>query len=204
MQQNNRVIHQASGATATTTSSMKMEVVAITRALEWICATQLNSTHLVFLTDSQSTLRKIEQGLLRNEWLEVLKGTTVRSIVWIFCPGHAGVRGNEAADRLAGSAVVGDTIRMDRAEVLDQLCKKLEEEDARANDDHYAIERMKEMGAVRGEGRKSKLSGKERRVENQRKTGTVSMDTLRRILERGTEHLWTCPQCDDAVSSTKV
>ena len=202
--QNNKVMHRASGATAATTSSMKMEIVAITRALEWICRTQPNSTHLVFLTDSQSTLRRIEKGLLRSEWIDAIQGSKLRSIVWIFCPGHAGVRGNEAADRLAGEATVGDSIMPDRADILDRLWKKLREEEDRETDEHHAVQRMQEMGVMRGDGRKLALAGRERRVHNQTRTGTVSMDTLRVALARGTEHLWTCPQCNDVVAPTKV
>ena len=120
--QNNKVMHRTSGATAAaTTSSMTMEIVAITRALEWICRTQPNSTHLVFLTDSQSTLRRIEKCLLRSGWIDAIQGSQLRSIEWIFCPGHAGVRGNEAADRLAGEATVGESIMPDRADILDRL-----------------------------------------------------------------------------------
>jgi ribonuclease HI len=36
-------------------------------------------------------------------------------------PGHAGVRGNERADRLAGTAVISDGCAMDRADVLHAL-----------------------------------------------------------------------------------
>ena len=128
----------------------------------------------------------------------------MRSITWIFCLGHAGFSGNEAADKLAGEAVVGDKIVPDRAEVLEKLSEHLRKEEDTEAQSHYAIERMQELGVTRGEGRKSRLAGKERKIWNQTATGTISVDTLETVLMRGTEHLWTCPQCNDVMASTKV
>ena len=31
----------------------------------------------------------------------------LRTLLWVYCPGHAGVKGNDRADRLAGKAVAG-------------------------------------------------------------------------------------------------
>ena len=204
VQQRNKIIHRASGATAATMSSMKMEVVAITRALQWVSSMLPTSTHLVVLTDSQSTLRRIEKNMLGSEWVEAINMTRLRSIVWIFCPGHSGVRGNEAADRLAGDATVGDDIKPDRADILDRLRKRLTEEEDREVEEHHAIRRMQEMGVNRGMGRRCTLAGKERRLHNQLTTGTVSIDSLRVALGRGTEHFWSCPQCNEVVAPTKV
>ena len=183
---------------------MRMEMEAITRALEWIASNQPNSRHLVFVTDSQSTLRKIQSNMLRSEWIEAINKSRLRSIVWIFCPGHAGVRGNEAADKLAGEATVGDDIKPDRADLIDRVARQLGDQELEEAEAHYAIARMQEMGLARGMGRKLRLAGKERKMYNQMQTGTVSMDTLRMALVRGTEHLWTCPQCNDVVAPTKV
>ena len=47
---NNKTVHTASGAIEKTTSSMRMEVEAITRALKWIAATRPQTEHLVVVT----------------------------------------------------------------------------------------------------------------------------------------------------------
>lgn len=77
----------------------------------------------LLLHTSQSS--EISTNMLRREWLEAVNRTKIRSIAWIFCPGHAGVIGNDAADKLAGNAVVSDSVPMDRAEIMVKLAEKL-------------------------------------------------------------------------------
>ncbi|RUS70140.1 hypothetical protein EGW08_022093 [Elysia chlorotica] len=125
------------------------------------------------------------------------------SITWIFCPGHAGVTGNERADKLAGNATVNGTLRLDKQEVLKALSEHLRNAEDTAAEDQQAIKRMIELGVRKGEGRGRQLVGKDRRVHNQVLTGTVSLDTLRCVLQRGAEHLWGCPLCKDAVPYDK-
>ena len=179
---------------------MKMEIEAVTRALGGLQDARPRTTHLIIVTDSQSILCRVEKGLLRSEWMNPIQLTSLRAITWIFCPGHSGVKGNEEADRLAGSAVVDGQVKFDKGEVLKTLEEKLRDEEDRETAEHHAIIRMREMGIERGEGRKERLSGKERRRHNQTATGTISMDTLRALMLRGTEHVWTCPVCNDVVA----
>ena len=56
---------EQSGAYSATTSSMRMEEQAATKALEWISGTV--HTGAAIVTDSQSMLRKIERGMLKPE-----------------------------------------------------------------------------------------------------------------------------------------
>ena len=79
---------------------MRMEIEAVTAALTWL--TTQPATASVILSDSQSMLRKIEKCMIRTEWVTL---NNTQSITWIYCPGHAGVRGNERADVLAGKAL---------------------------------------------------------------------------------------------------
>jgi hypothetical protein len=45
-------------------------------------------------------LRKVENNIMRSEWMMILECITISSILWIYCPDHAGVRSNEEADKL--------------------------------------------------------------------------------------------------------
>ena len=53
----------------------------------------------------------------------------MKAITWLYCPGHAGVRGNEVADKLAGQAESGGNIRLDKAKVLHLLADRLRNEE---------------------------------------------------------------------------
>ncbi|CAG5117654.1 unnamed protein product [Candidula unifasciata] len=72
--------------------------------------------HVIILTDSESMLRKVKIGMLREAWQASLGRSWVVSILWIVSPGHAGVVGNEQACRLAGSAPLGGEVIHDKAE----------------------------------------------------------------------------------------
>jgi len=45
--------------------------------------------------------------------------------MWVFCPGHADVYGNEQVDKLAGLAPVGGQLLYDRNEVIKTLWYKV-------------------------------------------------------------------------------
>ena len=79
---------EGSGATTITTSSMTVEIKVITEALKWFC----------------STLEKIRGGNVYADWVTIIENSELIHLQWIFCPGHAGVVGNERTDKLAGSA----------------------------------------------------------------------------------------------------
>ena len=154
--------HENAGATALTTSSMCMEVKAITEALEWLSRSGEQSA--TFLTDSKSTLDKIEGGRLYADWLVSIENSDLRRLQWIFCPGHAGVKGNEHADELAGTAVVGGELKLDGPTVLrivrDHLANRRVEES-------YTKDLLIGKGVKYGEGRKSNISDPTRRYTNQ-------------------------------------
>ena len=45
----------------------------------------------------------------------------LRKLQWVYCPGHAGVKGNVLADRLAGKATLTSGLLLGRSEVLRSL-----------------------------------------------------------------------------------
>ena len=96
------LVKEDSGFVQLTTSSMCMEIQAITEMLKWVQHQTI--TRLVCLTDSMSTLAKVQSGMLHADWVAAINHSNIQCVRWIFCPGHAGVRGNERADALAGEA----------------------------------------------------------------------------------------------------
>ena len=187
-----QTVYEASGAYLMTTSSMTMEVIAVTRAISWL-ATQ-DYSRVCILSDSMSMIRRVEAGCVRRQWIDSLHMSNVRGITFIFVPSHAGVCGNERADRLAGSAAVVAGRPMDRADIFNAI-----REIGRTEDFHdcasASLSRLREMGIKIGAARREKLSGRMRSRINQHRTGTISRSTLMSILIGGSEHLWTCPEC---------
>ena len=101
--QKGNTIHEACAAYQANTSSLTMEVEAVSQALQWI-AHQKNIKQAIILTDSMNLLQKIDCGYGSPEWHKSMHNIDLQKILWVYCPGHAGVQGNERADRLAGIA----------------------------------------------------------------------------------------------------
>ena len=109
--------------------------------------------------------------------------------LWIYCPGHAGVSGNERANRLASTADITSGLQFGRSEVLRGLRNFLNTD----RPEHHSIDRPKERGVEKGSGRHSILQGRERSVFNQTNIGTVSRATSGRLLRDGAERVWAFP-----------
>ena len=45
----------------------------------------------------------------------------LRKLLWVYCPGHTGVKGNDRAERLAGKAAITSDLCLGRPEVLRSL-----------------------------------------------------------------------------------
>ena len=60
--------------------------------------------------------------------------------MWVYCPGHAGVKGNDRADRLAGKATITGGLRLGRPEVLRHYLRA-------QSQGHHTIDRLEERGA---------------------------------------------------------
>jgi hypothetical protein len=136
--------------------------------------------------------------MFHAEWLESLNKTKVVGITWMFCPGHADVCGNEEADRLAVSALVGGQLLHVKRDVIRTLWDKAwrESEDT----ENVYVDRMRLMRVARGSERYLSLQGKAWRIFNQIITGTIHVDTLRWRLRRGMELVWVCPECNNVHS----
>ena len=52
------------------------------------------------------------------DWHTATRSLWLQNLLWIFSPGHAGVSGNERADRLASTLNITFGLQLGRAEVL--------------------------------------------------------------------------------------
>ena len=182
-------VQEASGATGLTTSSMCMEIKAITEGLKWLGDSQHSKA--TFLTDSKSTLDKIETGSLYADWVKTIQDTqSISRLQWIFCPGHAGVKGNERADQLAGSAKIEGVLTLDSPTVIELVRDHLA---STRVEDSFTKEMLIEKGVKPGEARKCELRDPVRRYNNQLMMETVSLHTLRWTLKRRGEEAWSTP-----------
>jgi hypothetical protein len=58
--------------------------------------------------------------------------------------------------------------------------------------------RFEELLIIEGSGKLLELFGKYRAIYNQNAIGIITTSTLREILKLRAEHIWECPECNDA------
>ena len=109
----------------------------------------------------------------------------LRLVCWRICPGHAGVKGNDRADRLAGQATLASGLLLGRFEVLRSLRHYLRAQ----SQGHLTVDRLEERGVERGSAGRSPMKGRERVIVNQTNTETVSKETLGKLLREGVERI---------------
>ena len=68
----------------------------------------------------------------------------LQRLLWIYCPGHAGVSGNEQANRLASTADITSGLQLGGAEVLRGLRNFLNMD----RPEHHSIDCLKERGVA--------------------------------------------------------
>ena len=104
-----KTVSEDSAACNSTMSSMMTEINAVTLALIWL--KDADYSRVVIVTDSLSTLEKVRQGNLHADWVSLINQSSIQRIVWIYCPGHSGVKGNEVSDRLAGNVEINENVQ---------------------------------------------------------------------------------------------
>ena len=117
-----------------------MEAEAVTHVIQWLtsqCDRQI--AHAVILTDSLNLLQKVESGMGYPDWHTAMYSLRLQRLPCIYCPGRAGVSGNERADRLASTANITSGLQLDRAQVFRGLRNFL------TNDrrEHHSSDRLK-------------------------------------------------------------
>ena len=114
-------------------------------------------------------LQNVESGMGCPDWHTAIHSLRLQRLLWIFCPGHAGVSGNKQADRLASTADITSGLQLGRAEVLRGLRNFLNMD----RPEHHSTDHLKERGVEKGSGRHSTLQRRERSVFSQTSIGTA-------------------------------
>ena len=130
--------------------SLTMEVDAVTLALRWIASRgDSQTTQAILLADSVNFLQKVKSGMGNPDWNVSLVNNHLRKLLWVYCPGHAGVKRNDRADRLAGKATLTSGLLLGRSEVLRGLRHYLRAQ----SQGHHTIDHLEERGVERGSAR---------------------------------------------------
>ena len=178
-------IHEDRAAYAVLTSSLILEVKAIAHALRWTASRgDSRTTHAIIFADSISLLQKVvwEARTGMCQWSHPPS-------IWMYCPGHAEVKGNDRADRMAHKQTLTSDLHLGRSEVLRSLRDYLWAK----SQGHHTVDPLEERGVERGSARRSSLKGRERAIANQTNIGTVSEVTLGTLLRDGVERMWAFP-----------
>ena len=134
---------------------------------------------VILCSDSQSMLRKLQAGTSPPEWHDLN-----RQVIWLYCPGHAGISLNERADQLAGHAPTVNYITLDAKDIVSSMRyqQRVRGEVAGLNSE---VQRMKERRLARGWAAGSQARGWGAQLMCQLATGTVTTSGLRRVLLMG-------------------
>ena len=138
---------QCSAAYTVSNSSLTMEAEGVTHALRWIASRgDSQTTHAIILTDSTSMLQKVKSGMGSPDWTVSTVDIHLRKLLWVYCPGHAGVKGNDGADRLAGKATLISGLLLGRSEMPRSLRHYLRAQ----SQGHHTVDSLEERGEERG------------------------------------------------------
>ena len=91
-------------------------------------------------------LQKVKSGIGGPDWDMTMFDSYFQTLLCIHCSGHARVKGNNWANRLAGKAIVPSSLRLGRSKVLGSLRHYLWAQSRR----HHTIHRLDERGMKRG------------------------------------------------------
>ncbi len=100
------------GAHTLYTSSTRMEVEAVHRALSWLANEHPDAESVIIATDSMALLSKVQAGWMPDGWISPSIVPAIGRITWTYVPGHAGVLINEEADRLASAATAVSPLKL--------------------------------------------------------------------------------------------
>ena len=109
---------------------------------------------------TESLLQKVKSGMGSPDWNVSMVDIHLRKLLWVYCPGHAGMKGSDRADKLAGKVTIRNGLRLGRSEVLKSMRHYLRAQ----SQGHHTIDRLEERGSAR----RSSFKGRERVIVSQR------------------------------------
>ena len=89
-------INEDSAAYTVSTCSLTLELEAVTNALRWIASRgDIQTTHAIILINSMSLLQKVKSRMGSPDWNVPMVDIHLPKLLWMYCLGHAGVKGND-------------------------------------------------------------------------------------------------------------
>ena len=99
--------------------NINQNTVPITHAVQWqTFQNDTKITHAISLTDLMKLLHTVKSGHGCPDWHVVMHSLLKQRLLWVYCPGHAGVGGSERADRLASTADMATGLQLGMIEVV--------------------------------------------------------------------------------------
>ena len=178
-----KCIYRWSAAKHGRTSSFRAESEGVEDALFWMSANTSISDSVLLLTDSRSLITRLQCGMVKDSWVEALSNIK-SSLRFVYIPGHAGITYNEAADHLASSAWPMGEIHYHPSDIANRLKLEISNEKSHSKT-WWSLSRLKENGIDFGDGARRLTRGKETRLITQKDMGTITINTLKDILEKG-------------------
>ena len=80
------------------------------------------------------------------DWCASMVDIHLQKLLWVYSPGHAGVKGDDRADRLAGKVTIISGLRLGRSEVLRSFRQYLRAQSQGNHPVHLPEERCAESG----------------------------------------------------------
>ena len=157
------------------TSTLTMEVLALKHAIKWLASSSdALITHAIILPNSMKLQQKVGSEMGCPDWHTAIHSLWLQRSWWVYCPRHAGIRGNEWANTLASMANITSGLQLSRNEVL----KGLRNFQNMGRLEHHSTDCLKVSGVEKGSGQHSILQS-QRSVINHTSTGsgTVSRAT---------------------------
>ena len=100
----------------TTTTTIHEVSAAYTVSTSSFTRGDHQATHAIF-ADSMTLLQKVKTGMGSPDWT-VSMINHLQKFLWLYCPGHARVKGKDQTDRLADKATLTSGLLLRGSEVL--------------------------------------------------------------------------------------